>query len=140
MAQDKLKRLLVEKLDAMERNGVRKGKERIITGRRLPRDGFGPRYFLKSWGGRAFLTYECQCLPRHQHPPSRGGSGRNCRPALRAGPGAVRFISGTFEPHIMLEERLASFHGREAGNAVQWPPTPRSWECCRSLSPGKPWW
>jgi glycine C-acetyltransferase len=27
-----------------------------------------------------------------------------------AGPGAVRFISGTWAPHIALERRLAAFH------------------------------
>ena len=32
-----------------------------------------------------------------------------------AGPCAVRFISGTYEPHVRLERRLAEFHGREAG-------------------------
>ena len=30
------------------------------------------------------------------------------------GPGAVRFISGTWSPHVRLERRLAAFHGREA--------------------------
>ena len=30
------------------------------------------------------------------------------------GPGAVRFISGTWSPHIDLEHTLAAFHGREA--------------------------
>jgi glycine C-acetyltransferase len=29
------------------------------------------------------------------------------------GPGAVRFIDGTFKPHIELEKRLANFHRRE---------------------------
>jgi hypothetical protein len=33
---------------------------------------------------------------------------------LGAGPGAVRFISGTYRQHIELERRLAAFHGREA--------------------------
>ena len=32
-----------------------------------------------------------------------------------AGPGAVRFISGTYRPHIDLEKKLAEFHGRESG-------------------------
>ncbi len=115
MAQDKLKRLLVEKLDAMERNGVRKGKERIITGRRPPRDGFGPRYFLKSCGGRAFLRMNANAyLGLNTHPRVVEAEETAVR-RYGAGPGAVRFISGTFEPHIMLEERLASFHGREAG-------------------------
>jgi glycine C-acetyltransferase len=31
-----------------------------------------------------------------------------------AGPGAVRFISGTYRAHIDLESRLATFHGRSA--------------------------
>jgi glycine C-acetyltransferase len=31
-----------------------------------------------------------------------------------AGPGAVRFISGTYRPHIELEQKLAKFHGRES--------------------------
>ena len=30
------------------------------------------------------------------------------------GPGAVRFISGTWSPHVALERRLAAFHGRPA--------------------------
>ena len=34
--------------------------------------------------------------------------------AFGTGPGAVRFISGTYQPHIALEEKLARFHNREA--------------------------
>src|SRR5690606_35772692 len=34
--------------------------------------------------------------------------------AFGTGPGAVRFISGTYTPHIELERKLADFHGREA--------------------------
>ena len=30
--------------------------------------------------------------------------------AYGTGPGAVRFISGTWSPHIALERRLAAFH------------------------------
>ena len=29
------------------------------------------------------------------------------------GPGAVRFVSGTYQPHLDLETRLAGFHGRQ---------------------------
>jgi len=34
------------------------------------------------------------------------------------GPGAVRFISGTWEPHVALERRLAAFHDPPAGKPV----------------------
>jgi len=30
------------------------------------------------------------------------------------GPGAVRFISGTYQPHVDLEQKLAAFHSRQA--------------------------
>ena len=34
--------------------------------------------------------------------------------AYGGGPGAVRFISGTWSSHIVLERRLAAFHSRPA--------------------------
>ena len=34
--------------------------------------------------------------------------------AYGTGPGAVRFISGTWSTHVALERRLATFHGRAA--------------------------
>ncbi|MFO0007535.1 MAG: aminotransferase class I/II-fold pyridoxal phosphate-dependent enzyme, partial [bacterium] len=34
--------------------------------------------------------------------------------AYGAGPGAVRFIDGTFAPHVSLEARIAAFTGRPA--------------------------
>jgi glycine C-acetyltransferase len=34
--------------------------------------------------------------------------------AFGVGPGAVRFISGSYRQHTELEERLAAFHGRQA--------------------------
>ena len=34
--------------------------------------------------------------------------------AFGAGPGAVRFIDGTFAPHVALEARIAAFVGRPA--------------------------
>jgi glycine C-acetyltransferase len=35
-------------------------------------------------------------------------------PRFGAGPGAVRFNSGTYRPHVDHERRLADFHGPEA--------------------------
>src|SRR5690625_7379338 len=34
--------------------------------------------------------------------------------AVGVGPGAVRFISGTYREHVQLEDDLARFHGRES--------------------------
>ena len=115
MALDKVKPLLAAKLDFLDRNGTNKRDERIITGRQLPHDGFGPRYCLKGFGERAFLRMNANAyLGLNFHLRVIEAEEKAAR-IFGAGPGAVRFITGTFEPHIELEERLASFHGREAG-------------------------
>jgi glycine C-acetyltransferase len=91
-----------------------KGQERIITGIQPPRDGYGPRYFLHGYDSRAFLrmnanTYlglntDARVIAAEEQAARRFGSG----------PGAVRFISGTFQSHVDLEHRLAAFHERQA--------------------------
>lgn len=49
------------------------------------------------------------------HDPRVIEAEENAARRFGTGPGSVRFISGTFETHIELEQRLASFHGRQAG-------------------------
>jgi len=115
MALDKLIPQLAEKLDGLEQTGTKKRAERIITGRQSPRDGFGPRYFLQGQGDRAFLRLNANAYLGLQFHPRVLEAEEKASRRFGAGPGAVRFISGTFQPHIELEERLASFHGREAG-------------------------
>lgn len=115
MALDKLKPLLAEKLDQLAQTGAPKREERVITGRRPPGDGFGPRYFLRGYGDRAFLRMNANAYLGLNYDPRVIEAEEKAARRFGAGPGSVRFISGTFEPHIELEERLASFHGREAG-------------------------
>lgn len=115
MALDKLIPQLAAKLDSLEQSGTKKRAERIITGRQPPRDGFGPRYFLRDLGTRAFLRLNANAYLGLQFHPRVLEAEEQASRRFGAGPGAVRFISGTFQPHIELEERLASFHGREAG-------------------------
>lgn len=90
-----------------------KATERIVVDM-LPASGErGPRFMLQGYPGREFLRMN-----------SNSYLGMSAREAVThaeeetvrkfgAGPGAVRFISGTYEPHIALEKRLAQFHGRE---------------------------
>ena len=117
MALNKLTPLLAVKLDDLAQTGAAKREERVITGRQPPHDGFGPRYFLQGCGERAFLRMNSNAyLGLSNHPRVIEAEEKAAR-SFGAGPGAVRFISGTFEPHIELEKRLASFHSREAGMA-----------------------
>ena len=98
----------------LEERGTAKGRE-SITAEILPAAGErGPRYILMGEGRREFLRMS-----------SNGYLGMALRPELLAaeedaarrygsGPQAVRFISGSYAPHVELECRLAGFHQRES--------------------------
>lgn len=114
MSLSKVEPLFLAKLNQLQQQGVRKGDEKIITGILAPEDGFGPRCQLHGYGGRAFLRMNSNSyLGLAQHPTVIEAEARAVE-QYGAGPGAVRFISGTYAPHIELERRLAAFHGREA--------------------------
>jgi glycine C-acetyltransferase len=109
-----LEKILAERLDQLGRSGRLKGTESVIIGVAPPRDGKGPRYLLEGEGDRPFLRMNSN---------SYLGLALNARVMAAedtavhhygTGPGAVRFISGTWAPHAALERRLAQFHGRTA--------------------------
>jgi len=111
----KLEPLLAAKLDQLAATGASKREERVITDRQPPRDGFGPRYLLRGHWDRAFLRMNANAYLGLSHDPRVIEAEENAARRFGTGPGSVRFISGTFETHIELEQRLASFHGRQAG-------------------------
>lgn len=114
MSLSKVEPLFLAKLNQLQQQGVRKGDEKIITGILAPEDGLGPRYQLHGYGGRAFLRMNSNSyLGLAQHPAVIEAEALAVE-QYGAGPGAVRFISGTYAPHVELERRLAAFHGREA--------------------------
>lgn len=114
MAMKRMEALLKQELAQLERSGMRKSREAIITGVLPPRDGRGVRYLLQGEGDRPFLRMNSNgYLGLALHPEVMRAEEEGVR-IYGAGPGAVRFISGTFEPHVRLEQRLAEFHGREA--------------------------
>jgi glycine C-acetyltransferase len=105
---------LATKLCELESAGRLKGAEIAIAGVHLACDARGPRFLLDGYGNRSFLRMNSNSY--------LGLALRECvmdaeEAAVRkygTGPGAVRFISGTWAAHIELERRLAAFHGREA--------------------------
>ncbi|HYE35148.1 aminotransferase class I/II-fold pyridoxal phosphate-dependent enzyme [Methylocaldum sp.] len=114
MAMDRVEALLKRELAQLDQSGMRKSREAIITAVLPPRDGRGIRYLLKGEGERSFLRMNSNgYLGLAFHPEVMKAEEEGVR-AYGAGPGAVRFISGTYEPHVLLEQRLAEFHGREA--------------------------
>ena len=107
------KKQLDNELDEIFTSGLPKGNEQVVTGVNKASGNRGPRFFLEGYGDKEFIRMNANSY--------LGMSMR--QPVIKAeeeaahkygvGPGAVRFISGTYEPHVKLEKRLAEFHGRE---------------------------
>jgi len=114
MSVKKLEHVLVEKLDELKEKGTLKGREMVITGVKPAEHKKGPRYFIEGRGETEFLrmnsnSYLGMSLRREIIEAEEEASKK-----YGVGPGAVRFISGTYQPHIELERKLAKFHNRES--------------------------
>lgn len=126
MSLEKLNAYCTTTLDALKAKGARKGTENIIEKiiapdwiikGNLPNssedENFGPRYLLAGNDEPYLLMNSNSYLGLTLHPKVAEAEEKGVRD-FGTGPGAVRFISGTYKPHVELERRLARFHGREA--------------------------
>jgi glycine C-acetyltransferase len=105
---------LATELAALDARGNPKRHESVITEVVPAANGRGPRYLLAGEGPREFLKLNSNnYLGLNLHPEVIAAEEEASR-RYGAGPGAVRFISGTYAPHVELEARLAAYHGREA--------------------------
>jgi glycine C-acetyltransferase len=115
MPLDRITDVLDRHVKGLEDAGTSKGNEAVVVEVLAATDRRGPRFRLEGQGGREFIRMNSN---------SYLGMGLRAQ-VMRAeeegtemfgtGPGAVRFIIGTYAPHVELERRLAAFHGREAG-------------------------
>ena len=115
MALDKLIRVLDAQVEQLQKEGRSKGAESVVTRVIRPAEGRGPRFMLRGEGEKQFIRMNSNSylgLGLRQEVIEAEEAGSR---AYGAGPGAVRFISGTYEAHTDLEQELAAFHGREAG-------------------------
>ncbi len=114
MTLEKLKAYFADHVAELQAKGVAKGDEHVVTGMQPAQAGFSERYFLKGFGERAFLRMNSNSyLGLSLHPKVIEAEARAAE-QFGTGPGAVRFISGTYTPHVELEQELAAFHGRDA--------------------------
>ncbi len=114
MPTERLTPLLEAKLDELSGSGRLKGAESVTRAVLPPAAGKGPRFLIEGCGDTPFLrmnsnsylglSFDARVMAAEDEAVHRYGTG----------PGAVRFISGTWAPHVALEARLAAFHGREA--------------------------
>jgi glycine C-acetyltransferase len=115
MSLDKIRPQLADTLAILDKQAARKGYERVLAAIIPAQSGLGPRCLLAGHGDREFLRMNSNSyLGLSQHPAVIKAAEEAAR-RFGAGPGAVRFISGTCLAHTELEEKLARFHGREAG-------------------------
>lgn len=107
-----LTRSLAARLEEMARSGRLKGKEAVISGVVPGRNGHGPRYVIEGEGDRLFLRMNSNSYLGMALRSEVIAAEEQAAALYGTGPGAVRFISGTWLPHVALERRLASFHSR----------------------------
>ena len=99
---------------SLAHSGRLKGAETVTLGVLPPHNGKGPRFLIAGEGEKPFLRMNSNSYLGLSFEPRVIAAEEEAVRRYGAGPGAVRFISGTWAPHIALERRLAAFHGREA--------------------------
>ncbi|MDT8378283.1 MAG: aminotransferase class I/II-fold pyridoxal phosphate-dependent enzyme [Desulfotignum sp.] len=108
MSTDKLDTSLALELAALKEEGRAKASERIIQEVVPPEQDRGPRYRLLG-SDQAFMRFNSNAyLSLSNHPELIKAADEATR-KFGVGPGAVRFIDGTFIHHVGLEERIAGF-------------------------------
>jgi glycine C-acetyltransferase len=114
MPLDRLGAALRDEVAAIEASGTAKGRENVITEVQPATDLRGARFKLAGFEGREFLRMNSNSYLGMSLGQELLGAKEAAAKKFGVGPGGVRFISGTFEPHVHLEQELARFHGREA--------------------------
>ncbi|MEN8375982.1 MAG: aminotransferase class I/II-fold pyridoxal phosphate-dependent enzyme [Gemmatimonadota bacterium] len=114
MPHDRLDAILDRDVAALERAGTAKGDEAVVVEVRRPSPGRGPRVLLRGQGEREFIRMNSNSYLGMSLRPEVIDAEESAARRFGAGPGAVRFISGSYEPHLELEGKLAAFHARPA--------------------------
>jgi glycine C-acetyltransferase len=110
---EKLEKRLSSDLEQLKEEGRNKGKESIIVDVKKASGKFGPRYFIKGYGEKPFIRMNSNSYLGLSLREDLLEAETRESESSGIGPGAVRFISGTFRVHRNLEKKLAEFHGRE---------------------------
>ena len=113
MSLERFNAALTEDVQNLLEAGRGKAPERIIVDYIPAKSPYGPRYKLKGFA-QDFLRMNSNSYLSLSHHPKVLQAADKASHQFGAGPGAVRFIDGTFAAHIELEEKIAAFCGRPA--------------------------
>jgi len=115
MPADRLTAVLQDHVEGLEVAGTAKGAETVVVGVKPAAGERGPRFLLSGEGDKEFMRMNSNSYLGMSLRPEVIEAEERATAEFGAGPGAVRFISGSYEAHLDLERELAAFHGREAG-------------------------
>ena len=113
MPTEKLDNALDTEIEQLHAEGRAKIPERIIDGYIPPRGDSGPRYRIQGID-RSFIRLNSNSYLSLSNNPQMIEAADRATHDFGVGPGAVRFIDGTFIHHADLEERAARFVNKPA--------------------------
>ena len=113
MTLERLDLALRDDVEALQREGRAKAPERVIVGYEPATEERGPRYRLQDADG-PFIRMNSNSYLSLSHHPELMAAADEATHDFGVGPGAVRFIDGTFAHHVELERRIAEYLGRPA--------------------------
>ena len=114
MPFDRIEKTLASQIAALDKAGTAKRRETVVAKVAAATAGKGPRYLLEGEGDKPFLRMNANSYLGRSLDAEVVEAEEAAVRTYGTGPGATRFISGTWTPHIELENRLARFHGRQA--------------------------
>ncbi|HKK67815.1 MAG TPA: aminotransferase class I/II-fold pyridoxal phosphate-dependent enzyme [Bacteroidales bacterium] len=115
MSLDKLNKVLDKEVKALENKGTAKGDEMVIENVIPAKGDKGPRYLIRGYGDKEFIKMNSNSYLGVSMHKDVIKAEEEAAVKYGVGPGAVRFISGTYDLHVELEKRLAKLHNRESG-------------------------
>lgn len=115
MPIDRLRSVLSDHVTSLHDAGTAKGAETVVVAVRRAEGDRGPRFLLRGEGDKEFMRMNSNSYMGLGLRDEVIAAEDAATHAFGAGPGAVRFISGSYEAHLELEAELAAFHGRDAG-------------------------
>lgn len=110
MPLDKINPQFIAEVEQIATEGRAKAPERVINGYIKATDEHGPRYTIEGAEGKFIRMNSNSYLDLSNHPALVEAADAATH-AFGVGPGAVRFIDGTYTSHIQLEDRIAEFCG-----------------------------
>ncbi|MFC2063393.1 aminotransferase class I/II-fold pyridoxal phosphate-dependent enzyme [Chloroflexota bacterium] len=115
MPLNKIEKVLANNLNELKVKGPLKGEETVVTTVIEPKRDKGPRYLIEGYGDKEFLRMNSNSYLGLSMRKEVIEAEEEAVRKFGVGPGAVRFISGTYKPHVELEKKLAQFHDKETG-------------------------